>query len=726
MAEYMSERNKQGFINNTQSHKRNIKIVKIYTVRIMRIIKYLLFHILLILSVFLSAQSPFSSVLIDREGPERPWGKCFGDLNNDGLVDLIIGGYIEGGLVYYENPTWQKKVISDQAGFSTDIEVHDIDGDHDLDVFCVRKNTLEWFENPAWNSHVIDSVICHDLELSDFDQDGRIDIVARDQGEFGHRGDTLFVYIQANHDEWKKSKILCADGEGLKVHDINKDFKQDIIINGSWFENSSDMLQWKKHAFTDTWDFKSTYIDVGDINCDGREDIILSPSELKGMHYRLSWFEAPVDRSGIWNEHIIEDGLEAVHHFVGVADFDIDGNQDVATAEMLQGDNPDEVKIYFSDGTGRTWSKQVLSDSGCHSMRIMDIDNDGDMDLFGANHNDRIIRLWVNQYNSSLSVRDNLFYLDYRPFGMWGLRTASASQNDELTNYLIDQLDDYKNVGLNTISVYIQGSSGGYSDPFSDDGKNLDPFHAERLTRIIEECNKRSMVVIVGIFYQRVFSDENAGIRNLQNAQAIFNAVQTVTELLKPYRNVIINIANEQNSGRYKNFLSFDMTDPENVIALCKYVKEMDHNRIVGAGGYDDLSNIDIGKSEFVDVLLFDTWSADIDSGHTSGWHYDFFREQGVPDKPFVNVEIFGGWTKIAMPPGVYPDSIKDIHLAEIDEAVKRPGLSVHFHSNPWCQGPSGGDYPIHYELGGKGTADDPGIRWWFEYAQSKSIEEIK
>ena len=26
----------------------------------------------------------------------------------------------------------------------------------------------------------------------------------------------------------------------------------------------------------------------------------------------------------------------------------------------------------------------------------MDIDEDGDMDLFGANHNDRKIRLWVN------------------------------------------------------------------------------------------------------------------------------------------------------------------------------------------------------------------------------------------------------------------------------------------------------------------------------------------
>ena len=344
----------------------------------------------------LPGQSPFSCLLIDPEGPERPWGKCCGDLNNDGKKDLIIGGYTSGGLVYYENPGWEKKLISEEPGFSTDIEVFDIDGDQDLDVFCVRQNTIEWFENPDWRSHVIDSVRCHDLELSDFDQDGRIDIVARDQGEFGHRGDTLFFYQQITRENWQRTKIICRDGEGLKVHDLNDDGRPDVITNGYWFENTGQFDRWKEKSFTDSWDFKSTYIDVGDINGDGREDIVLSPSELKGMVYRISWFEAPADPADTWPEHIIEEQVEAVHHFVGLADFNGDGSLDVATAEMLQGDDPDEVKIYFSGASGTSWTKQVLHDSGCHSMRIMDIDDDGDMDLFGANHNDRLVRLWVN------------------------------------------------------------------------------------------------------------------------------------------------------------------------------------------------------------------------------------------------------------------------------------------------------------------------------------------
>ncbi|MGB3587523.1 MAG: cellulase family glycosylhydrolase [Tunicatimonas sp.] len=316
-----------------------------------------------------------------------------------------------------------------------------------------------------------------------------------------------------------------------------------------------------------------------------------------------------------------------------------------------------------------------------------------------------------------LSVQGNQFLLDGKEFDMWGIRVASASQTDSLTEQLIANLDDYKRYGVNTVSVYLQGSSGGFSDPFRNEGKALDERHTRRLKQITEACQQRDMVVVVGIFYQRVIDNRN-DTRKLNSREAIFQAVETTVKILEPYENIIINIANEQNSSIYRNFAPFRFNEPQNIIDLCQHVKKLDPNRLVGGGGYHDSSNVVIGKSEWVDVLLFDTFSGDIEAGQDSGWHYDYFRESGVPDKPMVNVELFGGWTKQFVPPGVYTPTGKKIHLQEIEAAKKQPGLYVHLHSNPWCQGPADG-YPVRYHLGGDGTAEDPGIRWWFEAVRS-------
>ncbi|MDX1284345.1 MAG: cellulase family glycosylhydrolase, partial [Draconibacterium sp.] len=318
----------------------------------------------------------------------------------------------------------------------------------------------------------------------------------------------------------------------------------------------------------------------------------------------------------------------------------------------------------------------------------------------------------ITVHAQKLSIKGHSFYLDEKPFDMWGVRVASASQNDAYTNSLISNLDDYKKSGINSISVYLQGSSGGYSEPFYDGGKKVEKDDWKRLTKIIKACAKREMVVIVGIFYQRTV--KNTDISNLKSEEEIRNAVRTVAEKLKSYQNVIINIANEQNSGHYKEFEAFDFNDPENIISLCEEVKKVDPKRIVGGGGYHDDWNVEIGKSEFVDVLLFDTFSGDIENDQHSGWHYDYFRKQGVPDKPIVNVELFGGWTRQFLPQGVYTDEGKEIHYQEIEAARQRPGLYVHLHSNPWFQAQAQ-DLPNRFDLGGKGTTESPGVRWYFD-----------
>jgi hypothetical protein len=92
----------------------------------------------------------FQYQVVDKDGPAAPWGKSVGDLNSDGYADLIVGGNEAGGLVWYENPSWNKHTIEKEGRFGTDIEVADIDGDGINDFISIERNMLVWYRNPGW------------------------------------------------------------------------------------------------------------------------------------------------------------------------------------------------------------------------------------------------------------------------------------------------------------------------------------------------------------------------------------------------------------------------------------------------------------------------------------------------------------------------------------------------------------------------------------------------
>jgi hypothetical protein len=307
---------------------------------------------------------------------------------------------------------------------------------------------------------------------------------------------------------------------------------------------------------------------------------------------------------------------------------------------------------------------------------------------------------------ATLTTAGDGFLLDGRPFKLWGVRTASASQSAAATEHLIAQLDEYRRYGLNAVTVFYQGSSGGYSNPFSGDGTTIDPAHQARMVEIIAACDRRNMVVIVGLFYQRS--------EFFRTSAAWEAAVRTATRLLRPHRNVIINLANEQNSSLYRDSNAvFDLGDPARLIALCDLVHAEDPARLVGAGGYDHAKNITLGLARSVDVLLFDT-----NGPEDSGALYDLFVAAGVKAKPVVNVEQFGAYSaKPEFPKraGVFTAANQALFLREIEAARTRPGLSTFFFDVRWLQGTGHGQTENRYDLGGDGTEASPGWRWYAE-----------
>ena len=313
----------------------------------------------------------------------------------------------------------------------------------------------------------------------------------------------------------------------------------------------------------------------------------------------------------------------------------------------------------------------------------------------------------------NLTIDGDRFLLDGKPLDLWGIRTASGTASDAQCEHLIAQLDDYLAHGVNAVAVYYMGCRGGCYDPFSSDGRRVDAGHQRRMERIIEACDARGMVVVAGIFYQHAPF-------GLADAAAVHEAVSTVAAALKPWRNVIINVANEQNSHGYrKSAAVFDFNDPQRIIELCRTVHDVDPARIVGGGGYEPASNEVIGRSGDVDALLFDTGHPDT-AQHDTAALYERYRAAGVVDKPMVNVELFGGWTR-EFPRGVFDDTLKRAYIEQIDAAAARPGLGVFFHNDPWCQSIA---EPMRYDLAGDGTPGNPGIRRYFEAVRARRSSE--
>ena len=74
---------------------------------------------------------------------------------------------------------------------------------------------------------------------------------------------------------------------------------------------------------------------------------------------------------------------------------------------MEQSDDPDEVRIYFNNGNGTSWTKKILSLKGSHWNQFADFDSDGDIDIFGANHGSKghpTVELWENMTNPQIPL----------------------------------------------------------------------------------------------------------------------------------------------------------------------------------------------------------------------------------------------------------------------------------------------------------------------------------
>jgi len=324
-----------------------------------------------------------------------------------------------------------------------------------------------------------------------------------------------------------------------------------------------------------------------------------------------------------------------------------------------------------------------------------------------------------------VSVSGNRIRVDSTPVRLWGVRAASATQTESLKNKLITALATWSTTPMNCVTVFYQGSSGGNSRAFSTDGTSFEPGVESRMQAIAEECRSRGIVLIVGLFYQTATELGPSTASAVVRDAAYRNATRLVATSLLPYRNIIINIANENTSSGWptNTTLAPAFANAENVMRACAWVKEIDPARIVGGGGFGISDNVEIGLDPRADVVLYDT----IDTA-TMATRHDPLISAGVT-KPSINVETFGGSTRDIDPtPGVYNATWSNgvtsggLFKAEVDEVLARSSVNNYssgslMHDNRWFQ---------MFSLGGARTLDDNRFDFGDEGYQSNGTSTSK
>ena len=367
------------------------------------------------------------------------WSVAWGDYNNDCYPDLFIANYDsdESNILYKNNGdgTFTEEFINLFAGDKASSTVGtwgDYDNDGDLDLFVANNigtgNFLYRNENNGTSfTRIFNDPIVNDLGYAhgatwvDYDNDGFLDMFTAE-----------FFVTRFNN-------LYHSNGDGTFTKNTTAALTLDAAssVSGVW----------------------------GDYDNDGDQDLfVANTNNENNFLYRN---DGNGNFTKITTGAIVNDGGQSVGASWG--DYDSDNDLDLFVANSGQQNN----FLYTNNGDG-TFTKvttgAIVNDGGhSHGSSWADVNNDGWLDLFVANDQNSVNYLYMNNADGTFSKVDhrlslfttgggNSFGSAFADFDNDGDLDLFVANHDDQTNVLIQNYSQASS-NANFINIKLTGTN---------------------------------------------------------------------------------------------------------------------------------------------------------------------------------------------------------------------------------------------------------------------------